>query len=202
MNRPRRQSTIRLRTTRSPAVRRAARRPRPLVPGAHGRIQARLPRGADIADLGCGPARDAATFAERFGHWTRPLSGNAGHRGGGAAQPRGPGRPDIPATHHREPGWDLVLCGPAPRAAGPDRHGPGGDVAASCGAAATWRWSPPSGTEPGWRPCLTPRTGSAGSSTASPSCCVEQLPAAGLQILDLTSEAESRDWFKVMARAV
>jgi hypothetical protein len=29
----------------------------------------------------------------------------------------------------------------------------------------------------------------------------EQLPAAGLQIQDLTREAGSRDWFKVLARA-
>ena len=33
-------------------------------PGLMAGFMARLPRGADIADLGCGPAQDAATLAE------------------------------------------------------------------------------------------------------------------------------------------
>ena len=75
--------------TRSPACTRLARRSATAHFPDCGRIRSRLPRTADIADLGCGPADDSALFA-RAGH---RVTGSTGRPGCWPTPPRAlPGR--------------------------------------------------------------------------------------------------------------
>ena len=172
-------------------------------PGLMAGFTARLPRGADIADLGCGPARDGATFAEA-GYRVTGLDRSAGMLAIAAgALPGRVARADLTSLPLTTGSLDGIWCCAALLHVPLDqtvtvlgemrrvlRRGGHLALVTAVGHGARLETVPYAPDRQRW--FFYP----------DPVLLREQLPAAGLQILDLTSEAGSRDWFKVLARAI
>ena len=163
---------------------------------------ASLPDAADIADLGCGPARDGATFAEA-GHRVTGLDRSAGMLALAAGALSGRvAQADLRSLPLATGSLDGIWCCAALLHVPQDQAGTvlgemrrvlrrGGHLAlvTAVGHGARLETVPYAPDRQRW------------FFYRDPARLREQLPAAGLQILDLTREAGSRDWFKVLARA-
>ena len=172
-------------------------------PGLMAAFTASLPDVADIADLGCGPAQDGATFAEA-GHRVTGLDRSAGMLAIAAgALPGRVAQADLRSLPLATGSLDGIWCCAALLHVPQDQTvmvlgemrrvlRRGGHLALVTAARAT---------EPGWRPCPYAPDRQRWFFYRDPARLRGQLPAAGLQILDLTREAGSRDWVKVLARA-
>jgi SAM-dependent methyltransferase len=171
-------------------------------PGLMAGFTARLPRGADIADLGCGPAGDGATLAEA-GYRVTGLDRSAGMLAIAAqALPGRVAQADLRSLPLTTGSLDGIWCCAALLHVPQDqtvtvldemrrvlRRGGHLALVTAVGHGARQETVP---YAPGRQRWFFYR---------DPDRLREQLPAAGLQILDLTREAGSRDWFKVLARA-
>jgi SAM-dependent methyltransferase len=171
-------------------------------PGLMAGFTARLPRGADIADLGCGPARDGATFAEA-GYRVTGLDRSAGMLAIAAqALPGRVAQADLRSLPLTTGSLDGIWCCAALLHVPQDqtvtvlnemrrvlRRGGHLALVTAVGHGARQETVP---YAPGRQRWFFYR---------DPARLRDQLPAAGLQILDLSREAGSRDWFKVLARA-
>jgi SAM-dependent methyltransferase len=163
---------------------------------------ASLPDGSDVADLGCGPARDGATFAEA-GHRVTGLDRSAGMLAIAAgALPGRVAQADLRSLPLATGSLDGIWCCAALLHVPQDqtvtvleemrrvlRRGGHLALVTAVGHGARLETVPYAPDRQRWffyRDLARLR---------------EQLPAAGLQILDLSREAGSRDWFKVLARA-
>jgi SAM-dependent methyltransferase len=163
---------------------------------------ARLPDVADLADLGCGPARDGGVLA-RAGHRVAGIDRSAGMLAIAArALPGRVGRGDLRCLPVASGSLDGIWCCAALLHVPQDQTVTalaemrrvlrcGGHLAlvTALGSGARLETVP---YAPGRQRWFFYR---------DPARLCEQLPAAGLHILDTTREAGSRDWFKVLARA-
>lgn len=167
------------------------------------RFTARLPRPADLADLGCGPARDGALFAQA-GHRVTGVDRSAGMLAiaasalpGRVAQgdlrclPLGGGSLDgiwcCAALLHVPHGQTMAVLREMRRVLRPGGHlalvtalGHGARLEAVPYAPGSQRWF----------------------FYRDADQLAEELPAARLRVLDMTRKPGSRDWLKVLARAV
>ncbi len=171
-------------------------------PGLMAGFMARLPRGADIADLGCGPARDAATFAEA-GYRVTGLDRSAGMLAIAAgALPGRVAQADLRSLPLATGSLDGIWCCAALLHVPQDqtvmvlgemrrvlRRGGHLALVTALGDGARLETVPYAPDRQRW------------FFYRDPARLPEQLPAAGLQVLDMTREAGSRDWVKVLARA-
>ncbi len=163
---------------------------------------ASLPDVADIADLGCGPARDGATFAEA-GHRVTGLDRSAGMLAIAAgALPGRVAQADLRSLPLATGSLDGIWCCAALLHVPQDqtvtvlgemrrvlRRGGHLALVTAVGHRAWLETVPYAPDRQRW------------FFYRDPARLRGQLPAAGLQILDLTREAGSRDWCKVLARA-
>jgi SAM-dependent methyltransferase len=163
---------------------------------------ARLPQRADIADLGCGPARDGATFAEA-GHRVTGLDRSAGMLAIAAGALTGRvAQADLRSLPFSSGSLDGIWCCAALLHVPQDqtvmvlgemrrvlRRGGHLALVTAVGHGARLETVPYAPDRRRW------------FFYRDPARLREQLPAAGLQILDLTRETGSRDWFRVLARA-
>jgi SAM-dependent methyltransferase len=163
---------------------------------------ASLPDAADIADLGCGPARDGATLA-RAGHRVTGIDRSTGMLAM-AVRPL-PGRvaqADLRCLPLADGSLDGIWCCAALLHVPQDqtvtvlgemrrvlRRGGHLALVTAVGHGARLETVPYAPDRQRW------------FFYRDPARLREQLPAAGLQILDLTREAGSRDWLRVLARA-
>jgi SAM-dependent methyltransferase len=163
---------------------------------------ARLPDGADLADLGCGPGRDGGVLA-RAGHRVAGIDRSAGMLAIAArALPGRVGQGDLRWLPVASGSLDGIWCCAALLHVPQDQTvtvlgemrrvlRPGGHLAlvTALGHGARLETVPYAPDRQRW------------FFYRDPARLAEQLPAAGLQVLGMTREAGSRDWLKVLARA-
>lgn len=171
-------------------------------PGLMDGFTARLPDAADLADLGCGPARDGALLA-RAGHRVTGIDRSAGMLAIAArALPGRVSQGDLRCLPVASGSLDGIWCCAALLHVPQEetvtvlgemrrvlRRGGHLAVVTALGHGARLETVPYAPDRQRW---FFYRDAAQLS---------EQLPAAGLHILEVTREAGSRDWLKVLARA-